>query len=177
VTHEIPQDNSLAEIKPGAAGMKEGLNFISFQLEPTDSSSSAILAPVIDKLEVAWGKNEQGDWIFFRPGFPFNTMTNMHSSEGYLLTLTEEASLRVEGAFHSDPIALREGLNIVGYRSIESHHILDTIDNISGSLDVIWGKNEENQWIFYRPGFPFNSLNEIVPGKSFLIYTVSSCDW
>lgn len=177
VTHEVPIDDSMAEVKEGAFALKTGSNLVSFQLEPHDTQPAQILAPIMDKLEVAWGKNELGDWVFFRPGFPFNTMTEMHATQGYLINLYEDAALKVEGTFYNSTVPLQIGANLVGFGSIESHNVNDTLENAIGNIDVIWGKNELNEWEFFRPGFPFSTLKEISPGNAYLFYTTSNCEW
>lgn len=177
VTHEVPIDDSLAEVKEGSPFLKTGSNLISFQLEPYNTLPASVLGPIVDKLEVAWGKNEEDDWVFFRPGFPFNTMTEMRAARGYLLNLYEETSLKIEGAFSDGVVPLQAGANIVGFRSIETLDVDTTLTYAFGNIDVIWGKNEFNAWEFYRSGFPFNTLEQISPGKAYLFYTTNSCEW
>ena len=176
VTNLVPEDQSLSEVKPAEFALKAGANFVSFQLEPGDFFPASVLDCIVDKVEVIWGKNEQGEWVFYDPEVPFETLNEIHSSTGYWLYMKDEASCLVNGTFRADPIQLEPGANLVGYRSIETIDVMRATASIHDQLEIIW-TNHEGNWIFYDPDVPFRTLHHIEPGKAYWVYVNDYCEW
>ena len=176
ITHLVPEDQSLSEVKPAEFGLKVGWNFVSFQLEPGDIFPASVLDCIVDKVEVIWGKNEQGEWVFYDPDVPFETLHEIHSSTGYWLYMKDEASCLVNGTFRADPIQMVPGANLVGYRSIETVDVMRATASIHDQLEIIW-TNHEGNWIFYDPDVPFRTLHHIEPGKAYWVYVNDYCEW
>ncbi|MDL1983024.1 MAG: hypothetical protein LWX54_02350 [Deltaproteobacteria bacterium] len=86
VTHVVPVDQSLSEVKPGEFGLKAGWNMVSFQLEPGVTDTETVLAPIMDKVSAIGAYNAtEGRWIFYdKNGLPFlNRLSDLYSATGY----------------------------------------------------------------------------------------------
>jgi hypothetical protein len=179
--HEVPYDDSMGEIKPPAFALKPGRNMVSFQLEPQDPDVLTVLAPILDDLSSIWAFDSFNDrWIFHvKNGLPFlNELDELHSGTGFLLFMENEASWPVNGSFIQDPIALKAGRNLVGFRVIQSTPVLDAVEPITDHLISIWFYDlNSNKWKFYvKNGLPFlNELNFIEPGMSYWVYVDGDC--
>jgi hypothetical protein len=183
IIYQVPVDLSLAEVKPPASALKPGWNMVSFQLEPDNTNTTSVLAPIWDKVTAIWGYDDDtGSWVFYdKNGLPFlNSLNNLHSLKGYWIKMDDYASLPVNGFFDSNIIQLRTGWNLIGYSSIKTVPISKAIIPISYCLNSIWTHNLENdQWEFYdQHGLPFlNNLTQIEPGKSYWINVNQDCNW
>jgi len=183
VTHLVPEDQSLSEVKPPDFGLKAGVNFVSFQLEPGDNETTTILDPIINKVSAIWAYdaiNEQ--WVFYDkygPSF-LNRLFDLHSFTGYWLIMEDDASWLINGTFSTNPIPLRAGSNLVGYRSIQTVELTDALGAIYDELESIWTYDtDEGRWIFYDkygPAF-LNRLKLIEPGKAYWVYVSDDCEW
>jgi hypothetical protein len=178
VTHVVPEDQSLSEVKPAEFALKVGANMISFQLEPGNTATSAVLNPIISKANAIYAYDAENGWSFYeRDGWEFlNTLNDLHAFTGYYLFMEDDASLKVNGMFSSNPIPLKTGVaNLVGYRSIETIPIEDA--PIFDKLESIW--THDGDWFFYdKYGWDFlNTLAYIEPGKSYYVFVSEDCEW
>ena len=183
VTHVVPEDQSLSEVKPGEFGLKAGWNMVSFQLEPGVTDTETVLAPIMDKVSAIWAYNAtEGRWIFYdKNGLPFlNRLSDLYSATGYWLVMEDDASWLINGTFSTNSIHLKAGWNLVAYRLIETVELMDAIEPISDKLNSIWHYDtQEGRWIFYdKNGLPFlNRLQFIEPGKAYWVYVTEDCEW
>ena len=178
VTHVVPVDQSLSEVKLPEFVLKTGANMISFQLEPGNTATLAVLNPIISKASAIYAYDAENGWSFYeRDGWAFlNTLNDLHAFTGYYLFMEDDASLRVNGTFSSNPIPLKTGVaNLVGYRSIETIPIEDA--PIFDKLESIW--TYDGEWFFYdKYGWDFlNTLAYIEPGKSYYVFVSEDCEW
>ena len=188
VTHVVPLDELLSEVKPPEFGLKAGWNFVSFQLEPGDTDLETVLAPIIDKISSIWAYDSENDHWFrydWRPDAPWwlNDIENVHALVGYWLLIEEDTSLTVNGSFVTDEsISLNEGWNLVGFRSIEQRNLMDATDPISDKINAIWSYDlSSDHWFRYDwcPDAPWwlNDLQYIESGKAYWIDVSEDCEW
>jgi hypothetical protein len=183
VTHEVPEDLSLSEVKLPEFGLKAGANFISFQLEPQDTGTVTVLDPIIDKISAVWAYDAANEkWIFYDHSGPsfLNRLYDLHSCTGYWLIMDDEASCLINGIFSTSPIQLMPGSNLVGYRSIQTVELMDAIAPIYDKIISIWTYDpDEERWIFYDHSGPsfLNRLMLIEPGKAYWVYVSDYCEW
>lgn len=182
VHNKLPIDNSFAELKSADIKLGIGWNMVSFQLEPNDPDTLAVLDPIIDQVESIYAYDSlQNQWVFFEKyGWPFlNTLNNLHGYTGYYLFMEDVADLKIQGSLESPDIPLRAGIaNLVAYRSIEALPLMDAVSEIYEYLDSIW-TFENGEWVFYdKHGWIFlNTLEYVEPGKSYWIFVSSDCTW
>jgi hypothetical protein len=185
VTHEVPVDNSLAEIKDGDFLLKAGWNMLSFQLNPTDPDLLTVLAPIEDSFDAIWAYDNLSDhWYRYDKNNPFpwlNDLTDMGTNIGYWIVMNQEGSLKVNGAITSGPIQLTSGWNLVGSKFIETVPLLEAVDPIYENFLSIWHYNTQSgNWLRYDVNNPFpwlNDLQNIEPGKAYWIVVNQDCLW
>ena len=186
VTHDVPEDLSLCEVKQGAPGLKEVWNFVSYQLEPDDTDLETILAPIIDKVSAVWTYDTEEDkWYKYLKDdeYGVTNLYDIHSLFGYWIVIEdgEEASLKLNGNFvTNETIPLYSGWNMIGYRSPEVMDLMDAIQPISSQVDAIWTYNtESDSWQKYlrEDEYGVTDLFYLIPGKAYWIVVNSDCNW
>jgi len=188
VTHSVPEDLSLSEVKPPDFGLMAGWNFVSFQIEPVDTALERVLEPILDKVSAIWTYDSANDHWFrydWRPDAPWwlNDLVNVHALVGYWLLMVEDTSLTVNGSLvTNEPIALYAGWNLVGFRSIEQQNLMDVIDPISDEINAIWSYDLSiDHWFRYdwHPDAPWwlNDLQYIESGKAYWVDVSEDCEW
>ena len=183
VTHEVPQDQLLSEVKPGQFAVKSGWNMVSFQLEPGVTDIETVLDPIMDKLSAVWSYDSAADqWLRYdKYGPPFlNDLTDIHGFTGFWVVMEENASCLVNGNFSSESVQLNTGWNLVGPRSIETIEVREAIGGIQEELNSVWTYDtEQDRWLRYdRFGPPFlNDLKNIEPGRAYWLYMSESAVW
>ena len=143
--------------------LAEGLNYISFQVDPENSDQ--IHTALTDKFTELW-TFKNGTWI----DLTYNDSCVFYPNQGYLITATEPVTLTAVGGWRIDPIPLDEGLNIIGYRSEVPMPVEEVMAPLVGKYTCIWGYSE-GTWRSYDPRLQtvLNTLTEIVPGKSYYL--------
>ena len=183
VTHLVPEDAGLSEVKFPAPSLLEGWNMISFQLEPSETGTEEVLSPIWDKFVSIWEYDTQLDkWFRYdREGPPFlNNLLDLHAGKGYWLVLESVDSLKINGQIGYEFIPIYTGWNLVGYHSIESWGIPGVMENVESVLDAIWlYETASDMWLRYSPAGPLilNDLEWIVPGKGYWILATGEAEW
>lgn len=183
ITHRVPADLGLSEIKLPDPALLPGWNMVSFQLEPNMTSTSTVLAPIWDKFSSIWAYDTQLDkWFRYdRFGPPFlNNLLNLHSGKGYWLVMGDTASLKINGQFSYGAVPIYTGWNLAGYRSVESWGIPEVMSSIAAVLECIWTyETDTDKWHRYCPsGPPFlNDLKWVDPGKAYWINATGDSNW
>jgi len=183
ITYTVPEDVGLSEVKSPAPMLLEGWNMISFQLEPSDTATDEVLAPIWDKFVSIWEYDTQLDtWFRYdREGPSFlNNLFDLHAGKGYWLVLSGDTSLRIKGQISDEPVTLYQGWNLVGYHSMESWGVPGVMQNVESVLDTIWGyEASSDTWLRYSPaGNPMlNDLQWVVPGKGYWIISTGQAEW
>lgn len=186
ITHQVPEDVGLSEIKLPDPALFPGWNMISFQLEPDVTSTETVLAPIWEEFMSIWAYDTEDDvWYRYdRLGPPFlNDLFDLHCGKGYWIVMDAEASLKINGQFCYETIPIYTGWNLVGYtgdRSIETLAVPGVMDPIESVLDCIWTyKTDTDQWLRYCPGGPpfLNDLEGVEPGKGYWINATGESQW
>ena len=182
VTHEVPADNSLSELKPGASALKPGWNMFSCQLEPGLTDIEEVLAPLGDKVDAVWAyKSSTGQWLSIDrsvPSFLWD-LEELHGFTGYWVVMNSEDSLMVNGNFSSQSISLYPGWNLVGSRWIETIDLMDALSSIFDKVEAVWTYDTgKTKWFSYDKNIPpfLNDLFTMQPGKAYWLVMSGSCN-
>lgn len=183
ITYEVPEDQSLSEVKPAEFALKAGWNMVSFQLEPGDTSvDTVVLDPLGDKVDAVWAYDaSNGQWLSIDKSVPefLWDLTDCHSFTGYWFVMNDEASIIVNGDFSSNSIQLYEGWNLVGSKSIETVDLMDAIAPIYDKLEAVWTYDTtENRWLSIDKGVPqfLWNLFTMEPGKAYWFVMNENCN-
>lgn len=183
VTHSIPFDESLSEIKVPEPRLEIGANFVSFQLEPANPNTEAVLNTIYSAADSIWAFNKAtGTWIFWDKTSPpfLKKLKELHGFTGFWLIMNTEASWFVNGNFSNGTIQLTKGSNLVGSRSIETKEITEAIAAIYGQVESVWTFDQfSEKWIFWDKTSPpfLKKLKTIEPGKAYWVIASEDCQW
>jgi len=181
VTHEVPEDQSLSEVKLGVFGLKAGWNMVSFQLEPGDTSIGTIIEALWDEVDAVWAYDASiGQWLSIDKSVPqfLWDLTDCHKVTGYWFVMNDGASLIVNGSFNSNTIQLYEGWNLVGSNSIETVDLMDAIAPIYDKLEAVWTYDTtENRWLSIDKSVPqfLWDLFIMEPGRAYWFVMNENC--
>jgi hypothetical protein len=176
--------------------LNDGLNLISIDVAPSDSSITSIFASQIANNELVFiqGRNSLGGIVIFDPIFiPFpglNTLTHFERGKGYYVRMSTPAATTltvcgepVDPAYKTD---LNATWNIVGYvpqaSTTPEAYFAELIPPNSNNLQI--ARSFENGFKFFDPIFiPFPGLNTLTSIDNGLGYelrvlsAVSGTDW
>lgn len=181
VTHEVPDDLSMCEVKPPADALKPGWNMFSLPLEPTNTNLMDVIQPIYDKIESIWAYDAVNK-IYSNmdkslPEFWWS-LSDLESTTGYWFVMNETASLKINCYFDNNTVQLQPGWNLVGSKFIETKEITEAIDSISDKINSIWYYNPADQKYYsYDISLPdyWNTLFTIEPGKSYWFVMNDDC--
>ena len=185
VTHEMPADHNMCEIKNPDAGLSSGANFVSFQLEPElgESATEKVLTSIYEETDSIWAYDASiGEWVFWDKTAPpfLIDLNDLHSRVGLWLVANSPASWYVHGNFNYDPIQLYAGANLVGFKTIESIGIAEAVAPIYSQVESIWTYDaSQGGWIFWdkiSPPFLID-LDYLEPGRAYWVTCSSDCTW
>lgn len=167
----VINDNSVCDEIPLAAG----LNFVSFDVAPTDNAFQSILSGVIGLVSVSGIENGSG--VAYNPLFPqFSSLQTAKPGHGYLITVTQAQTLMVCGTPISDnyQIDLAPGANFVAYLPQASQGALPYFQPMmdDGVLVVAqtFGNNVTPNEQLFLPAFPqFSSLQTMLNGIGYSV--------
>jgi hypothetical protein len=186
VTHKVPQDLSLCEVKEGAPGLMQGWNFVAFQVEPMDPNRDTVLSEILGKVSAIWTYETLEDkWYKYLDPDPFGRtdLNEMHSLTGYWIQLADgqEASLKVHGDLAAGAtIPLSAGWNLIGIASIEGVDRSYAIGPIEDSVTAIWTyESTEDDWYKYLKPDPFGrtDLYTLRPEQAYWVQVASDSNW
>ncbi|MCB0031612.1 MAG: hypothetical protein KDE28_27060, partial [Anaerolineales bacterium] len=147
--------------------LSPGWNWLSLNLEPP----TPLVAQVYDSINGRYDRvlGESGIYDTSLPPV-FNSLTEIHGGLGYMIRITETASvnLLVEGVSLpvTTPIPLHQGWNWVGYVPTQTLPIETALQSIAGQYQLVLGQDGT-----YDPDLPaFSTLQEMSPGNGYMIY-------
>jgi len=186
VTHKVPQDLSLCEVKEGWPGLMQGWNFVAFQVEPMDPNRDTVLAEILAKVSAIWTYETLEDkWYKYLDPDPFGRtdLTEMHSLTGYWIQLADgqEVSLKIHGDLVAGAtIPLSAGWNLIGIASIQGVDRSYAIGPIEDTVNAIWTyESAEDDWYKYLKPDPFDrtDLYTLRPELAYWVQVASDSDW
>jgi hypothetical protein len=117
-----------------------GWNFVSLPLQPEYPAPDAVLAAILDLVNIIWGyDNHSKRWLAFRPGLSDQTLLAINADRGYWIHVKEGATLNVVGNLSSSAIPLEPGWNLVGYHGQEGRNPTSSLQQIGNTWSLLWG--------------------------------------
>jgi len=140
--------------------LTDGWSGISSYLVPVDPDVEEIMAPVINELVIL--QNQIG---VYWPGQGINTIGNWDSHSGYIIKMSGEINLTITGTPELiTTLNLFEGWNLIPVISQCNTDVVDLF-NGSGILQVKEVAGTQVYW----PDYSINSLQQLLPGKSYMV--------
>jgi hypothetical protein len=156
-----------------------GWNLISFPIEPVNMSVEAVLADVMDYVDVVNGfvagvQPPEGGAKTYDPDktTPPNDLTEMDQLHGYWIKMSGSADLVVNGTVpENKTVVLYEKWNLIGYLCDSPRNVTDVFESVMENVTIINGFENSNGPRVYNPNLPpmFSNLNEMKPGYGYWV--------
>jgi hypothetical protein len=158
-----------------------GWNYISFPMEPFNTSVASILSSIGANARSIWTYDAVGSkWLRYDldgPSF-LNDLSTVNTGVGYQIFMIGSGILNVTGTLPDTAIPLQDGWNFVGFNLQSSIGVGDAIAPIIANHPSVWTINPLNgEWLGYDPENPPNDLLTINPGVAYWVHVTGSCVW
>jgi len=156
----------------------EGWNFISVPLNVSDWSVPAVLSSIEGKYTMIWTYNASTKSSqIYMPGY--EEFKELEPGRAYLIQMSEDATLEIEGTLLKRNISLLKGWNTFGVPyGLENYSLPDILDEhgLKNKYTMIWTYNASTKSSqIYMPGY--EEFKELTPGRGYLIEMTESVWW
>jgi hypothetical protein len=167
---------TLQDFSDGDLVLSQGLNLVSLNKVPSDTSISSVLSAISGKVKSVWAFN--GTWQVYDPLKPeLSNLYEMAPGKGYWINMNSAAYLNVTGNYPPATIILAPGWNLVGFNSETSKTPGVAFSTIAGKYYSAWSF-ENGAWKIYDPSDTGSStLSEVKPGAGYWINMKESSIW
>jgi len=140
--------------------LNSGLNLISFNVVPANTSIEAVFASVLDN--IAYIKTSDVFWKSDQSEI-FNSLKQIKNGEAYLINMKSGSSLSVTGPAVPLPltISIKKGLNMIGVPSQSSV----SIQTLVNGKPIEYIKNFQGAWFLNGS----SGITTLEPGKGYYI--------
>ena len=151
--------------------LQRGWNFFSLELEPDNPAVSTVLAGISGKYSEIWEfdaatQQYHGDV----PAGSIHDLPELHGQIGYLIKMTEPATLQVAGVRLTGNITVLSGWNLVPLAADQPLPVTEAFSAVAGQYESVWGYSSSLQeWCSYLPGQPqfLNTLEMVHPAHAY----------
>ena len=155
-----------------------GWNFISVPLNVSDWSVPAVLSSIEGKYTMIWTYNASTKSSqIYMPGY--EEFKELEPGRAYLIQMSEDATLQIEGTLLKRNISLLKGWNTFGVPyGLENYSLPDILDEhgLKNKYTMIWTYNASTKSSqIYMPGY--EEFKELTPGRGYLIEMTESAWW
>jgi hypothetical protein len=152
----------------------KGNNLISTYLIPTNPDVSVVLKPLYDKGLLTKLQDEVGNTFSYTSTTGWvNKIGSIQKTEGYLISVTANCSLLINGQKISLPfdIPLKAGWNFISFPSTTAVNALTAVQSLIDQKKLVKVQDELGNSIenLKRYGGWRNSIGNFVPGKSYKV--------
>ncbi len=161
---------------PQLFSLATGWNMLSFNVQPGQTDLMEILQPLIDDGKLIKVIDGNGDIIQEMPWGWVNNIGDMTIGEGYLLKLSDDGELMLQG----DPVALPmaielpQGWSIIGYPSSQEVDAQQLFQSLIDEGKLIKVMDEAGNILQQMPWGWVNNIGNIQPGKAYYVKLLQS---
>jgi hypothetical protein len=149
--------------------LTSGWNYKSFRIVSEDMSMESIMQPLIDLGDLVMVTDGEGG--VFNPGQGINTIGDMDVTKGYMIKVTQDTWLQIEGKPASLPqdILLKNGSNLIGYPVNEQRNALAVVQPLITEGVLIEVIDINNAKIYYNGQEWINDIGDFTPGGVYVV--------
>jgi hypothetical protein len=153
--------------------LSKGWNLISTPLQPIDSNVSRAL----DSIEGVFSgffsyDNATNYYQSYIPSSEANELSRFEAGIGYWIYMISSSSLDIIGTHVSSSPNLVTGWNLIGYNSTTPTPVGDALASVKGQYTAVYGyDSEKGEYSAYIPGSSLNSLEKLIPGKGYWVFS------
>ena len=148
-----------------------GWSLVSSHISPSNTDFASLTAPIMGSMVIA--KNNFG--AAYLPDWDFNGIGNWQDGQGYLVKMTTNELLLIEGTQiipEENPISLSEGWNTIAYLPLEPIDAEIVFSELTENNNLIIAKDYIGS--AFLPEWGFNGIGELETGKGYQLKVNSS---
>lgn len=147
--------------------LRSGWNLISFDVLPSDTTLTAVLAPIAGKFERVLTSTCAEGGLSYYPSLPpgMNTLTDMDPFHGYWIYMSQAATLQVSGPEIPDsmPLSVCERWNLVSYLPDGPLPVSEALHSIDGDYSTVLAFDGGARSYYTSLPPEMNSLQQMSP--------------
>jgi len=150
--------------------LNKGWNLISLPLEPEIKTTSRVLSSAGSGIESVWGYTD-GAWQVHLPeNSQISDLETMKTGCGYWIKANQDdLEIQIQGEIRTTPLQMATGWNLIGFNSLQSRPMEETLESIGGNFEIVWGY-KDGVWLLYDlKSSGFSDLTEMEPGRGYWI--------
>ena len=148
-----------------------GWSLVSTHISPSNTDFASLTAPIMGSMVIA--KDNFG--AAYLPDWDFNGIGNWQDGQGYLVKMTTNELLIIEGTLiipEENPISLSEGWNTIAYIPLEPIDAGIVFSELTENNNLIIAKDYIGS--AFLPEWGFNGIGELETGKGYQLKVNSS---
>ena len=152
--------------------LNQGWNMVSVNVAPLENDEIVLTNPLVEDGFLEIMKNGRGQ--FYSPAFGFSNIPGWDVEEGYMLKVTEQCQLTIEGlpVPADEALPLEAGWQLIAYYPRVD---VDAVVAFSGIVDVLEiAKDGEGR--FYSPAFGFSNMGDLREGMGYMVKMTDEID-
>jgi hypothetical protein len=191
----LPEGTHLVSIGTGLGATKllcPGWNLISIPVQLSDNSIDTVLDGIAGNYSSVWAWTHDpthpngGYWKLYDPDSPLiSDLGTLNPEDGYWINMINSDVLTLSDEEVSDePILLKSGWHLVGYKSLTTNPVEDALSSIAGHFNSVWTwicdptHADGGYWKLYDPNAPLLSdLKTLEPWMGLWIDVIDECTW
>ncbi len=152
--------------------LRPGWNLISFNIYPSDTTASSVLAPLAGHFDVALGFDGTGQSYY--PDIPAGqqSLKQMDPLHCYWIRAHDFVTLTIQGSLvPSDTrVPLRAGWNLIPYLPMSSMPLTEALQSIAGHYSAVLGYDQGAQSYYKQIPERMNTLHDLQPGHGYWLH-------
>jgi len=153
--------------------LQNGWNTVSLNINPGEHDIPQLVRTLVDAGQLQLMKDGLGR--FYRPAQAFNNIPEYDPACGYLLFMSEAASLDILGRVIAadEPISLPEGWSLISYYPRDPLDVRTAFGNLDGRLIIA----KDARGKFYLPALDFSNMSELDAGNGYHVKVTEACEF
>jgi hypothetical protein len=157
--------------------LQAGWNLISLPVQPANTASSAVIAPVgACVTQVLTTINGVSTW-YDPTRRDQSTLGSMIPGIAYWMQMSCPGTLTIAGSTASKSVNLVAGMNMVGYSSLVAAPISTALASIAGKYTSVWSYENGTWKTYYPKGSDKSQFTQLTPGKGYWIQATTATTW
>ena len=159
------------ELSSQLIDFNSGWSLVSTHISPSNTDFASLTSPIMGSMVIA--KDNFG--AAYLPGWDFNGIGNWQDGQGYLVKMTTNELLTIEGTQiipEENPISLSEGWNTIAYLPLEPIDAEIVFSELTENNNLIIAKDYIGS--AFLPEWGFNGIGDLETGKGYQLKVNSS---
>jgi len=152
------------ELSSQSIDFNSGWSMVSTHISPSNTDFASLTAPIIESMIIA--KDNLG--AAYLPNWDFNGIGNWEDGQGYLVKMTTNELLVIEGTQlipEENPISINQGWNTIAYLPLEPIDAEIVFSELTENNNLVIAKDYIGN--AFLPEWEFNGIGDLEIGKGY----------